>query len=802
MDWLTAKEIAELENLNLSWVLRKYSKLAMSRNGSRDFYMRSVTINSRVRIEFHIDLLPENLRTICKARTNAAGSHGDEETTIQGKPSSITTALQTPAQSRQPAASPEVARASARQLELALLEKDRESILGPVPESKRPLAWARWRIIEPLVSGAWRKLTGQTVHGIPIRRMEDYVQALAKDSKRARGQNGSGSDRGFPNSPLHDWRGIEAELREAHGGDEVAAAIRPLSPRTIWRLYAWHQHGRALLGCSECRGEIDQKTCLCERCQSRQALPPGIEALVNLDRSDKGKIDILPEHARFLIAAFTGGDSSVPKARLALERPRSIEQCLEMLKLEIEFGRQPGPAPSIYRARRVLREYLPASVRDYGRLGRRRALELHDPWIARDRAEHQVNDLWYCDFRRSNIRVWIEADEDARLYRLYLCAIMDVASRDVIFRFDLYPSTNLFKSTLRRALGKWGVPKQIWMDNGKEFIAEEISGGQTYLRKWRFRSDKESDDVFSKFGIEAHYCKIKNPTGKAPLERFFQQFDSIERELPGWTGENTLVRPERLSAEEKDHAAFCAHELRDTPLLSSDQLIRFHTDWIELKYRHDGHAGLRGCSPAQLQARSAATRRIPNADELTILLWHRKRLKAHGDKISFHYHRATFLYRADELLALPGNAEVEVHVDPLSADRALAITDQGRVIRLAPVDPSGRSPAELEQEYQHKAQLEKKLRQATLVASRLARVPSAEERLEMYRQRGERKQAGLDRGKQSAREEFSLPEYAEAAKTMQEPEVRGQTPEENHKPVFTSYAEAKAWESQQKSKRG
>jgi len=669
------------------------------------------------------------------------------------------------------------------QLTLNLYDDSVDANLAPLPAAKRPLAKARWKIIERAVDDKWRVLIGQTLHGITIRNLDHYVQALAKDSGHGKAANLQNR------SALLNWAEIDEQLRVE--SKDPSARISPVSPRTLWRFISWFKRGKAPSHCPLCGAAIaDSKSPIPEgadlkvsatkaTCEQGHAVEPlrGMEALQDLDRSDKGNIDLHPAHAEHLVSLFCSGDRTVKKSRLALQRPRSAQECWERLKLEIELGGDlPTPPPSLYVVRRFYNEALPAILRRISQQGLESGWLKNKVYIPYTRANCQVNDAWLCDFRRTNLSTWVELD--GKLHRVYCCAIMDTASRDVIVCYDFFPSARLFKSTLRLALLTWGIPKEIWMDNGKEFTCEEVVGEG--MRTWqeRFECDDDAKGIFRALGVEPHYCIKYNPDGKACLERFFQQFDKLERNLPGWCGEKPVPtkgnfgRPDRWKHEVKLHKVFCANELPETPLWTTDQLIQFETRWLGAKYRAmtrlHGH-GLGGRTPAQIQAAFKGVREIPNPAQLDLLLWYRRRVTARGDKVSIDYHKRTLIYRSDALLALTGDCEIEVHVDPINAERAIALDPLGKVppIVLEACEPRERSQDALSAEMERQQGLRKRMLGATLVASRLAPVRGPEEYLALIEQKAKQKTTALDASTLNpAHQEVELPAYATVQKAL------------------------------------
>jgi len=411
--WLSAEQIAEHEGgTTPRYVRRKYARRARSNGGNLSDLMRSVPSNGGHKLQFNLTLLDEATQEkhLATARTAAPAppEHPEEAASTPGTLDRIT------------AGSGNIV-ASQTLSQLLPLEFHNDGAgTSAIPKSKLPWARARRRIIASLIpnnegESQWESWRGQAVHGIEITTKEDFIEALARDSKALQ-------------PVLVQWNEINQELREAT--QDLRASISPVSARTIWRVYGWYTTGRPLLRCARCGGDVDQRSGNCERCDARQWVSPGLEALQDFDRSDKNQIKLKPEHAKYLTAAYLGGDESVKQRKHALERPRSAAECLELVRLEIASGNLPGPAPSYYQVKRWVRQFLPRVLRDYGRLGEKRAFARRGPYIVRTQAHLQVNDNRAWDFRRLNVRTWIETD--GRLCRPFLCAGLDAASRDVV----------------------------------------------------------------------------------------------------------------------------------------------------------------------------------------------------------------------------------------------------------------------------------------------------------------------------------------------------------------------------------
>jgi len=570
------------------------------------------------------------------------------------------------------------------------------------------------------------------------------------------------------------WRMIRS-LKEAPRGTRVKvvreiAARNGLKPARIWELFKMWREAPKFGG-------------ICKWDTSVLARP---------ERQDKGDLRIRPEHAAFCTSLYLGRDSSAGSPRLEGERPESAVELHDTLRLSIEAGKIPAPCPSVRLVRRWFANKLPGIIADAGKNGMKRALARSGPYIVKSHslAQLDVNDECQSDFRRINLFAWTR--RDGPLARWWLCRTMDLASRDVVDVFDRNPSAALTKSCIRAGVLRWGRHNRHGFDNAKEFRNEEITG-KGELRGWVIRFDVDDDfalhTVLGRLNTQPYFSLIENPDGKAELERSFQFFDAIEAKLPGWTGGDDDERPERLEAELRLHREF-QRELRpDTPLLHVTEptsfrghkrpgLLPFLLRMVDARYRHRAHRGpgMLGRTPAQVQAAYGGERLIPEPQALDLLLWHRRMLVPRGEKVIFEYGGLRLFFRSPALLAVPEGHEVKVHVDPVNADRAVAMHPnlKGGCAALEPIVPVGRHTAELGEEVKRQKKIEKVLRQAVEGARELAEVPDPYERLALREDETRRKQAALDATRCGAVKNLPLPEYERALAEIeaQEAEAR------------------------------
>ena len=115
--------------------------------------------------------------------------------------------------------------------------------------------------------------------------------------------------------------------------------------------------------------------------------------------------------------------------------------------------------------------------------------------------EHDYpNDSWQSD---TSTGPYIKIDGKSK--RVYLIMIIDDASR-LIVGYDFFFEDNAInmQKVLKSAIKKYGVPKQLYVDNGSPYKNEQISL------------------ITARLGIKLIHAKPYSPTGKGKIERSFR----------------------------------------------------------------------------------------------------------------------------------------------------------------------------------------------------------------------------------------------------------------------------------------
>lgn len=174
---------------------------------------------------------------------------------------------------------------------------------------------------------------------------------------------------------------------------------------------------------------------------------------------------------------------------------------------------------------------------------------LTEPEIERKRYECRfANDCW-----QSDIMVGPYLLIDGKKLKTYLIAFMDDASRLIVHSQFFFTENYLaLEETLRQALLKRGIPKKIFVDNGKVYQSLQLRL------------------ICARLGITLSFARPYSPSSKGKIERFFR-----------------TLRNSFLS------------QLDISDISSFDELNKLNTAYIEGTYNQRPHSSLNGLSPIE-----------------------------------------------------------------------------------------------------------------------------------------------------------------------------------------------------------
>ena len=447
----------------------------------------------------------------------------------------------------------------------------------------------------------WRQVKGDTGG----RRLEVALASLPENLRIRYLQRAAGSpaDAGMPS---HGQRAENKEPEPAGTAYEKApAADRAEADRRLAILTAWREHvapgedrkTRTRLTLELIRTQRDagaklSKTALYE--WDGRHMARGLDGL--LPQRGGGRRSTVGEEDKALFLSLWGEEA----------RPK-IASLYHGYLLIRKREAVPGPTPSLGAIRYMI-DQLSEEEQAALRRGDKAYRQMVMPYIERDYESLLPNDWWCMDHHQIDV---IALDRRGRRCRPWVTAVMDLRTRRVIVVISAQPTQDVVLYCLRTAILAWGLPRNIYLDNGKEFIAKSVSGGRK-----RFRLALKEGRVRSlchQLGIDVHFAIKFNAQAK-PVERWFGSMaEGVSKLFWSYCGRSPAERPEEL----KDR-------LSSRQLPTGDEIADALQAWIDTEYHQRPHHGdgMNGNSPNDVAAQLAdqVIKRVATPEQLQYFL--------------------------------------------------------------------------------------------------------------------------------------------------------------------------------------
>lgn len=201
------------------------------------------------------------------------------------------------------------------------------------------------------------------------------------------------------------------------------------------------------------------------------------------------------------------------------------------------------PLPSVSTFYRHVESDIADPVETYARKGKKAYKDKYGFYIRRVYDNMFSNDVWVADNHTFDV---IVRGTNGKLKRMYLTGFIDVRSGIFV---GIYitdnPSSQATIYALRRAIIKYGIPKEIYVDNGREFLTIDV-GGLGHRQKKSTKNEYTPPPIFERLGIEMTNAEVRNARAKIIERCFLNVKNRFSRLFDSYTGGNVLEKPERL----------------------------------------------------------------------------------------------------------------------------------------------------------------------------------------------------------------------------------------------------------------
>ena len=312
--------------------------------------------------------------------------------------------------------------------------------------------------------------------------------------------------------------------------------------------------------------------------------------------------------------------------------------------------------PSEMTFRRRIEKDVAYAVKTLLRDGEKAFSDRCSPYIMRMYDNLEANDCWIADNHTFDIQSY---DDNSNVHRLYLTAFLDAKSGVMTgWNITESPDSQSTILALRHGIMRFGVPKCIYVDNGREFLTHDIGGKGHRTHGKKDDLQTEPPTILKRLGIEMRNAIVRNAKAK-PIERtFYTVKNQFSKLWDGYCGGTILERPESLKRRVKDGKLPCDYEIREV-----------FEKWIDNEYNLQAYGGSETCYKelSRLDVWNKTCSEIQKAPEwaLNLMLMRstrKQKIKRNGVYVTICSEKIWFTEPKETIMNL--EKEVYVRYDP------------------------------------------------------------------------------------------------------------------------------------------
>ena len=305
------------------------------------------------------------------------------------------------------------------------------------------------------------------------------------------------------------------------------------------------------------------------------------------------------------------------------ETQKSVTLCVLLTQLELEAQvkeKTIDELPEMPKEGAFLKKIkdIPIPCVEYFRHGEKSYISKCEPYIKRMYDDLEPNDIWVADNHTFDVIV----SDGGKNLRLYLTAFMDVRTRKMMgWCVTPKPCSDATIYALRKGVEKFGIPKMIYTDNGREFLFHDFGGNGFRKKKQSNPGDtcesaldangSNHPTILKNLGISFRTALPKNARAKGVERAFGTLANNFSKLFEAYTGGNVTKKPDRLKEVVKD----------SSKLKTVREFSGFADTWIAGWYNKQPHSGegMYGRSPDETYAEMLVEQRIATETQLNLM---------------------------------------------------------------------------------------------------------------------------------------------------------------------------------------
>lgn len=296
---------------------------------------------------------------------------------------------------------------------------------------------------------------------------------------------------------------------------------------------------------------------------------------------------------------YNRGQSSIPQyyqdyffSHYLQQSKPPFDACFRYTQIEANKNGDIIPGEKAFR--NLLKNTNP-SIIARGREGKKYFEDNFMPTMQRDYSELLPNDIWVSDHHLWDVFVRIpDGNGGWKPVRPWGSYWMDMRTRKVMCGFirEESPNSDIVLLSFGIAVEQYGIPKRVYLDNGKDYKARDLFYPEGHLSKEDKQNkeitqhgiskeelDKSYNSLAANLQLEVTYAIPYNARAK-PIERLFDTLeDDFGKFYPSYAGSNAKKRPEDLK------------DLDIMEMITMEEFIEHHKKFIEEIYNNAPHSG-------------------------------------------------------------------------------------------------------------------------------------------------------------------------------------------------------------------
>lgn len=310
------------------------------------------------------------------------------------------------------------------------------------------------------------------------------------------------------------------------------------------------------------------------------------------------------------------------------------------------------PIPSIDSFYREIKK-IPAPVLSFFREGKKALDDDILPYIRRVYDWLDSNDIWCSDYH--TLDFFVRCDWTGKVYRPHVVVWLDIRSRKIL-GLHLCETSNSdgVIISFRKAVKQFGIPGQVYLDNGKEYLVHDFGGRG---RRKTAEGANFGEAILDRLGVEMVNAKPKNARAKI-VERAFRIFiDEFSKLIKTYCGGRPEQKPERTESTLKN--------INNIPLASA--IAKELQVYIEGWYNHQESKaeGLNGMTRNQCYQQNLLKKRTATEEQLNLMLLRSTRSqKVKRNGVVLKFNDVELWYYHQDLINLYFGQQVYLRYDP------------------------------------------------------------------------------------------------------------------------------------------